>query len=176
MSASGKSTMTQPILEHLEAIRIRSDVERKRLFGMKPDADGHALIGEGIYTDESTQRTYTRLAELAGEILDAGYSVIVDAAFLRTHHRLLFQQLAASKQAPYVILEFTASPETLRRRIAERPTNASDADPAVLEHQLRNREPLHEDERHHSVNIDTEAPFDCRFLSKKIRYDCQSTE
>ena len=38
MSASGKSTLTQPILEHLEAIRIRSDVERKRRFGMKPEA------------------------------------------------------------------------------------------------------------------------------------------
>ena len=169
MSASGKSTLTQPILEHLEAIRIRSDVERKRRFGMKPEADGHAVIGEGIYTDEVTERTYARLAELAGQILDAGYSVIVDAAFLKIDQRQRFQRLAAAKQAPYIILECRASPETLRRRIVERPKNASDADLAVLEHQLRNRQPPSESERLYTLEIDTEAPIDARFLADQIK-------
>jgi len=173
MSASGKSTLTQPILEHLEAIRIRSDVERKRLVGMKPEADGHAILGEGIYTDEATNRTYARLAELAGQILDAGYSVIVDAAFLKIDQRRRFQRLAAEKQAPYIILECMASPETLRQRIVERPKNASDADPAVLEHQLRNRHPLSESERLYTLEIDTEVPFDARYLSEKIRCNRQ---
>jgi hypothetical protein len=169
MSASGKSTLTQPILEHIEAIRIRSDIERKRRFGMKPEANGHAAFGKGIYTDEAADWTYTQLTELAGHILDAGYSVIVDAAFLKTDQRQRFQRLAASKQLSYIILEFMASPETLRRRILERPKNASDADLSVLEHQLRNRQPLSETERQYAIEIDTEAPFDDRFLTGKIR-------
>ena len=168
MSASGKSTLTQPILEQIEAIRVRSDVERKRLHGMKPQTDGHAVIGEGIYTEKATDRTYSRLADLAGQILDAGYSVIADAAFLKIDQRLQFQRLAAAKQVPFLILECMASPETLRRRIVERQKNASDADLAVLEHQLRNRQPLSESERRYSLEIDTEAPFDARFLAEKI--------
>jgi hypothetical protein len=169
MSASGKSTLTQPILEHIEAIRIRSDVERKRRFGMKPEANGRAAFGKGIYTDESADWTYTQLTELAGHILDAGYSVIVDAAFLKTDQRQRFQRLAAAKLAPYIILEFMASPETLRRRIVERPKSASDADLAVLEQQIRNRQPLSESERPYTLAIDTETPFDVRSLSEKIR-------
>jgi uncharacterized protein len=173
MSASGKSTLTQPILEHLEAIRIRSDVERKRCVGMKPDTDGHAVIDEGIYTDETTERTYAKLIELASQILDAGNPVIVDAAFLKTDQRLQFHRLAAAKQVPFFILECTASPETLRRRIVDRPKNVSDADLAVLEHQLRNRQPLSESERPYTLEIDTEAPFDARFLSETIRNNRQ---
>jgi aminoglycoside phosphotransferase family enzyme/predicted kinase len=169
MSASGKSTLTQPILEHLEAIRIRSDVERKRRFGIKPEATGHAVIGEGIYTDEASERTYARLAELAGQILEAGYSVIVDAAFLKSDQRQQFQQLAAAKKTPYIILECMASPETLKRRIVARPKAVSDADLAVLEHQLCNRQPLHESERLYRMEIDTEAPFDPRLLADQIK-------
>ena len=169
LSASGKSTLTQPILEYLEAIRIRSDVERKRLHDLKPEADGHVFIGEGIYTEEATDRTYFRLAELAGQILEADYSVIVDAAFLKINQRLRFQQLAASKQVPFRILECMASPETLRRRIVERPKNVSDADLSVLEHQLRKRQPLSESEKLYTLEIDTEAPFDVRFLTDQIK-------
>ena len=138
--------LTQPILEKLEAILIRSDVERKRRFGMKPEDDGYAVVGEGIYTDEVTEWTYSHLAELAAQILDAGYSAIVDAAFLKIDQRQLFQRLAAAKQVPFQILECMASLETLRRRIDERPKNASDADLAVLEHQNRSRQPLSENE------------------------------
>ncbi|MBI5592131.1 MAG: AAA family ATPase [Deltaproteobacteria bacterium] len=169
LSASGKSTLTQPILEHIEAIRIRSDVERKRRYGMRPETDGHAVIGKGIYTDEATEWTYGHLAELAAQILDAGYPVIVDAAFLKIDQRLRFQQLAAAKQVPYMILECIASPETLRRRIVERPKNVSDADLAILEHQFRNRQPLSESERLYSLEIDTEAPMDARFLADRIK-------
>ena len=176
MSASGKSTLTQPILEHLKAIRIRSDVERKRIYGMKPEENGHADIGKGIYSDEATERTYTRLAELAGEIVEAGYSVIVDAAFLKTDQRQLFQRLAATKQAPFLILECMASPGTLRQRIAGRPKNASDADLSVLAHQLRSRQSLSENERIYTLAIDSEAPFDVRFLTDQIKMRLQKNK
>ena len=58
MSASGKSTVSRSLSEQLGAIRIRSDVERKRLFGLKPENDAQAAVGEGIYTAEATHRTY----------------------------------------------------------------------------------------------------------------------
>jgi uncharacterized protein len=171
LSASGKSTLSQLILEHLGVIRIRSDVERKRIYGLKPEDSGHAATGKGIYTDEATEKTYKKLYEVAGQILDAGYPLIVDAAFLNVDQRQQFKLLAATKQVPFLILECLASPETLRRRIIERPKNASDADLAVLEHQLRNRQPLSKSERLYSLEIDTkaEAPLDVRLLTDQIK-------
>ena len=34
LSGTGKSTVTQSLVEHVDAIRVRSDVERKRLHGL----------------------------------------------------------------------------------------------------------------------------------------------
>jgi D-tagatose-bisphosphate aldolase class II non-catalytic subunit len=167
MSASGKSTVTGALIACMEAIRIRSDVERKRMYGMQPEMDGHAAA-QGIYTEDATRKTYDRLAELSAQILDAGYSVIVDAAFLQLDQRRQFQQLAAEKHVPFRILDCVASPETLRRRIVERPKTVSDADSAVLEYQIRNSPPLTENERSYTLQIDMESPVDDAFLMNRL--------
>ncbi len=169
LSASGKTTETQPLLEMLGAIRIRSDVERKRLFGLSADQSATAKSGEGIYTAEATQQTYARLLEQAATILDAGYTVIVDAANLKYQQRSIFQQLAEQKQVSYIILEFSAKPETLRRRIMERKHDASDANLEILEQQLLHWQALHEDEQGFAINIDTEQPYDVNALISRIR-------
>lgn len=168
LSASGKTTETQPLLERLRAIRIRSDVERKRLFGVRAEVNAGSEIGTGIYSTEATQRTYARLLELAASILDAGYTVIVDAANLKREQRQLFQTLASQKKVAYLILEFVARPKTLRRRIMERQQDASDANLNVLEHQLKHWQPLSDDEQEFAIPINTEAPYDVKLLLEKI--------
>jgi aminoglycoside phosphotransferase family enzyme/predicted kinase len=160
MSASGKSTVSGSLVEQIDAIRIRSDIERKRLHCIAPETDVHTDVGCGIYSEESTRKTYSRLRELAGRILDAGYAVIVDAAFLDIDQRQPFQRLAASRQIPFRILDCIASPDTLRRRIIDRPKSVSDADSAILEHQLRHCQPLTEAERAFAIEIGTESPVD----------------
>ena len=60
LSASGKSTLTQPLLERVGAIRIRSDVERKRLYGYAADADTGSGLQSGIYTAAASTRTSPR--------------------------------------------------------------------------------------------------------------------
>ena len=169
LSGSGKTTLSQPLLECLPAIRLRSDVERKRLFGMEALESGRASPAEGIYSAEATKRTYERLRELAATVLDAGYSVIVDATFLRREQREPFERLAREKGVGYTLLEFSATTETLRRRILQRRGDASDADLAVLEHQLAGYEPLAGDEQARCVKIDTEMPFDPVGVVKRIK-------
>jgi uncharacterized protein len=159
LSGSGKSTLTQPILEHVGAIRIRSDVERKRLFGIKPNTGAPSEIFRGIYTPETTDQIYHQLAAFSAQIIDAGYPVIVDATFLDWKHRLIFQKLAATKHVPFFILDFIASPEILRQRISKRRQDVSDADLAVLEHQLSFRQALSEDENLFVMTVDTEKEF-----------------
>ena len=71
----------------LEAIQVRSDVERKRLYGYAMDASTGSAVQAGIYTVEAGRQTYARLAELARYLIEGGYTAIVDAAFLRREER-----------------------------------------------------------------------------------------
>lgn len=145
----GKTTVAQAALGRLQAIRIRSDVERKRLFGLAPLQPSRSGIGDGIYSAGATQLTYARLHQLARGLLDAGFPVIVDAAFLRHAEREQFRQLAGEMAVPFVILDIRAAPATLRQRILQRldqAKDASEADLRVLETLQAAQEPLQPDE------------------------------
>lgn len=139
LSGSGKTTASTARLLACgdgRLVRLRSDVERKRLFGLQPLASSGSVPGGGIYTPEANERTYRRLAELARGMLAAGWSVIVDAAFLRRAERKAFRTLAAEAHAEFFILFADAPTEELRRRIAARAGDASEATQAILERQI----------------------------------------
>jgi len=159
-SASGKSWLSERLVPAVPAIRLRSDVERKRLAGLESTARTAAQLQQGIYSPEFSHRTYGRLADCAETCLRAGLSVIVDAAFLETTDREMFTTLAIRMKVPWLIVSCHAASETLARRIRERShsaTEASDADLAVLTAQLGSAQPLSETERAQTVTIDTGA-------------------
>lgn len=145
VSGSGKTHATNRRLasaDFLHLVRVRSDVERKRLYGLAPEA----ASGGAIYTPEATARTYARLAEVAELAVAHGWSVIVDAAFLKRAERDACRALAAKLDVPFAILAPATSPEECARRLAARQGDASEATVAVLEQQLRWLEPLGADE------------------------------
>jgi predicted kinase len=159
LSGSGKTSCSQTILETIGAVRIRSDVERKRLQGLKAEARTGSGLGAGIYAPDATRETYARLAALAEAVLSGGYPVLVDATFLKREQRDAFHALARRLHVPFRIAHFAASHETLVARIASRTaqgSDASEAGPQVLEAQLRIREPLAADEEAVAVCFDTE--------------------
>ncbi|HBZ29678.1 MAG TPA: hypothetical protein DEO56_03670 [Nitrosomonas nitrosa] len=168
LSASGKSTLSQSLLELIGAVRIRSDVERKRLFGVNSDHTTKSDINNGIYSAEATVKTYAKLKSLAESILNADYPVIIDAAFLKYAQRQSFQNLAHSNQIPFIILELTASAGTLRQRIQARTHDVSDADTSILEHQLATTEPLRDDELPYCISIDTEKTVNLEKINLEI--------
>ncbi len=150
VSGSGKSRRTGQLLEALPgAIRVRSDVERKRLFDLGPLDDSRSMLGQGLYTTEASARTYQRLYELADRLLAAGHPVLVDATFLKRAHRQPFRALATRHGVPFLLLHCAADPATLRQRVAARRArgdDAAEADVEVLERQLRHVEPPGPDE------------------------------
>ena len=87
LSGCGKTFVTTRLLSAFAAIRIRSDIERKRIHGMSPTERTEVGIRQGVYDARADEQTYYRLAELATEVLEAGYSVILDATFLSRAHR-----------------------------------------------------------------------------------------
>ncbi len=160
----GKSTFAQIALERLGAIRVRSDVERKRLFGLDALADSRSQTGAGIYGEEATRRTYARLHELARNLIAAGFPVIVDAAFLRHAERESFYALAREMGVPFIIASLRTDGAILAQRLAQRSSrgdDASEADAAVLRTLQAVQEPLQNKELAAAViftnNGDTDA-------------------
>ena len=147
LSGSGKTTLAQKMLETRGLIRLRSDVERKRLAGLDACARGGEALG--LYSEAFGQRTYQHLAELAEGLLRAGWSVVVDAAFLQRWERDLFRALAQRLGADFGIVDIQADPDVLKARVRQRQAegrDASDADLRVLEQQLATAQPLDADE------------------------------
>ncbi|KAI5915164.1 bifunctional aminoglycoside phosphotransferase/ATP-binding protein [Thauera sp. 2A1] len=157
VSGSGKTSQSQGLIEARGVIRVRADVERKRLFGLAAEDSSVAVAG-GIYNAEASRRTYARLAEVAAIALMTSWPVLADATFLRRGQRAAFAELARRLQVPFAILAFDAPEATLRARVAARAArggDASEADVAVLDVQLALREPLSDDERAMTLAVDT---------------------
>lgn len=156
-SGSGKSTIAAQLAEKIGAFQIRSDIERKRLFDYRALVQTGSGIDDGLYTQEASLKTYQHLKELAKTVLEAGFPVIVDAAFLKTGQRDPFRQLAASCGVPFHIIVFEASDRELCRRIKQRQNDASEATVAVLHHQQQSAQPLSEQEQSAAITINTES-------------------
>jgi len=165
VSGCGKSTLSRELADKTGAIWIRSDVERKRLHGLGPQEKSFSGMRTGIYTPESTDRTYGRLAAACRIILDAGYPVIVDATFLQRHARKTFYKIAHDFNSAVIILDFQADEAILKARIIQRieqGLDASEADLQVLSDQFQHQDPLDEMETHLSIKLDaaTATPMD----------------
>ncbi|MCA0439349.1 MAG: AAA family ATPase [Proteobacteria bacterium] len=168
LSGSGKSTAAAQLLQQ-GAVRLRSDVERKRLHGLAP-LDDSAALGLDIYTSEASRRTFAQLAAQARALLAAGYPVIVDAAFLRRRERDAFHALARELGLPFAILHCHADPDRLRERVRQRRAaggDPSEADLAVLARQQQQAEPLAPEEQERTLDLATDKAWDAPALYRR---------
>jgi aminoglycoside phosphotransferase family enzyme/predicted kinase len=157
----GKSTLSQGLLECIGAIRIRTDVERKRLHGLGAHQSSRSGIAGDLYAPDVTRATYERVAALARTVVASGLVAIIDAAFLRRWQRDLFRALADELGVTFVIVDIAASEATLRERVRQRASVGNDASEAgldVLAYQVRTDEPIAPDERADVVTFDGELP------------------
>lgn len=163
LSGSGKSTITQPLAPLINAIIVRSDVERKRhLQGQFAD----------LYSSQATRQTYELLASAAAAIISAGYHALIDATFLKREQRQQFLTLARQLNVPCIILDFQAPRELLIEWINDRiarGSDVSDANVAVLEQQISNQEQLTTDEKRLSLIIDTSHRVDVTRLATVVQ-------
>lgn len=146
LPGSGKTFRSQALLEREGAIRLRSDVERKRLFGLAM-LERSRERGLDIYTPAAGGRTYAVLLEKARALLEAGWPVVLDAAFLRRAERDQARALAREVGVPFAILDCEAPQDVMRERLRARSADASEADAAVLAQLAATAQPLGEDER-----------------------------
>lgn len=160
LPGSGKTHVTQQLLERAGAVRVRSDVERKRLAGLAAEADSRR-IGD-LYTAAATEATYASVLERAGSSLRAGFPTVIDAAFLRRTERKRARRLAEDCGVAFAILDCQAPLPLLRERVQQRHArggDASEADVAVLEDLAKAAEPLDAAERAVAIEVDTARPL-----------------
>ncbi|MGO2504076.1 MAG: AAA family ATPase, partial [Cobetia marina] len=172
VSGSGKSRFTEEMVRELGGVRIRSDVERKRLYGFAADADTGSGLNGGIYTPQATHATYERLSNLSATLLESGIPVCIDATCLKKSQRDRLRHEAEARGLPVLMISFEADEETLRRRIVKRSQRSGEASEAgleVLDKQLANREPFAPEEHGQLIHIDTTAPNANVTLARLIR-------
>ena len=106
------------------------------------------------------------------KILRARHTVIVDAAFLKRDQRAPLRAAAEQAGAPFVILDIHAPDDILRERLRQRALQnqeVSEADLAVLDHQLATQEPLTADEQAATLIVDSGISPDITALVQKLR-------
>jgi len=156
LSGSGKSTLARQLVESLGVIQLRSDIERKRLFNLRPEADSGSSLEQGIYTRRASEQTYDHLENLVRIITASGFTVIVDATFLKRSDRQRFKNMAAQCQLPHVLVSCEAPEKVLRERIiqrSKRQNDPSEANLEVLQQQLQSQDIIDQQERDHTQMI-----------------------
>ncbi len=132
LSGTGKSRLARDLAPDIGpmpgAVIVRSDVERKALFGM---AETEKLPADA-YTPAVTEQVYGIVADKTRRIVAAGHSAIADAVFARLQER---QAVTKSFAGRLRALFLTASLETRIARVGARARDASDADRSVAEAQ-----------------------------------------
>lgn len=99
LSGTGKTRLAYALAPQIGpmpgAVIVRSDVERKALFGIAETEK----LPPSAYTQSENERVYGVLADTARHILAAGHSAIVDAVFARQSERDALAAVASPVQA-----------------------------------------------------------------------------
>lgn len=168
-SGSGKSWLAARLADAMPALRLRSDVERKRLAGLSAHARTGSGPDAGLYAETATAPTYARLLEGALALAAAGFDTLVDATYLDAERRAAVATAAAAAGIAHAWLECEASPTTLRERVRTRRDDPSEATLEVLERQLARRAPLTLAERTRAVRVDTGGDVDVAAVAAALR-------
>lgn len=174
-SASGKTWLSDRLVPRLPAIRVRSDVERKRAYGLDETEASGSSVGEGIYRPVARREIYSVLAVAAETCLRLGLHVIVDASFLYRTDRQRFSEVASMLDASFIIVDTHAEPEELLRRVRVRVSDAGDASEAdanVLRYQFDSEDPLDAAELERTVIVATDTDVDPAAVVGLIQSAC----
>ncbi len=170
LSGSGKSYISNLLCRKLNAIRVRSDIERKRLLGFLPIlCEGYSLVflqgkrslsrfKDDPYNIEVTNYLFKRwLPSIAEICIKNGHTIILDATFLREEERAIMKKISKKLMVPYAIIDCRCSDSTAEERISQRASEQFD--PSEADNNIRNlqkhwQELLTIEEQRFSIAID----------------------
>ncbi len=172
MSGSGKTWISTKLMGFMPAIRVRSDIERKRMMDLEETEKSYSPVGEGIYTAKASREVYQRLFSVARSMLEHEHNVILDAAFLREADRKAAIEVARHAGRFAAIVSVTAPPALMRERITRRTRiadGASEADLKVLDYQLDTADPVRNTEHALVIEVDNVGDIDVSAIAARIK-------
>ena len=132
LSGTGKSALARMLAPAIGpapgAVVLRSDLERKALFGK---AETEPLPAEA-YTPTTTLRVYCTIADKARRALAAGHSAIVDAVFAMPGEREGVEKSAAALGVPFHGLFLVADLNTRLARVGGAVSSAGSTATCIL--------------------------------------------
>src|SRR5262249_61831994 len=130
LSGTGKSAIARALAPRIGAapgaVVLRSDVERKALFGKAEDEP----LPPEAYAPAVTAPVYCMVADQARRVIAAGHAAIVDAVYARPFERDTIERSAAALGVPFRGLFLEADLATRLARVGGRPGDASHPHPA----------------------------------------------
>lgn len=141
LSGTGKSTLARALAAALGAapgaVILRSDVIRKRLFGVA-ETDP---LPQDAYKPEMSRRVFAEIERLAAEVLAQGHAVIADAVYGEDWQRTGIAAVAGKLDLSFDGLWLEAPQRVLEQRVDARSGDASDATSAVVRAQAARIKP-----------------------------------
>ncbi|WP_412050051.1 AAA family ATPase [Hoeflea sp. Naph1] len=135
LSGTGKTVLATSLAHQIGlapgAVHLRSDLERKALFGVSPLTH----LPQSAYGSEVNARVYDIMRDKARAVLRGGHSVIMDATWLNQDERTSLSDLARQEGVQFTGIWLIADTAVLETRVSSRRGDASDADVAVVRKQ-----------------------------------------
>ena len=145
LSGTGKSTLAQGWAKKCEIPIYNSDVVRKELVMGVSSLESHKeAFGKGIYSPATTEKTYKKMARLAGRHLMMGESVALDATYTSSNERRRVIDLAGTADAKIHFIHCTCPDEVIKKRFKARavdPEKVSDGRWEIFLEQKKNFNP-----------------------------------
>jgi len=135
LSGTGKSALARALAPEIGAapgaVVLRSDTERKALFGKTE----HDRLPSEAYKPEVSLRVFAELADKARRTIATGHSAIIDAVFAKPDERTLVEASARVLDIPFRGIFLQTDLATRLSRVSGRAHDASDADAAIASQQ-----------------------------------------
>ncbi len=135
-SGTGKTTIARKLAPFIGrfpgAVHLRTDIERKAWF----DVEDTTRLAPDSYTEKISEEIYERIFKKADDVLKAGKSVVIDAAFLKPDQRARTESIAHDLGLSFTGLWLNGDEDILIERVAARIGDASDATPDIVRRQL----------------------------------------
>jgi predicted kinase len=155
---AGKTRLADSLARRWGLAHISSDIVRKELAGISAAEHRYEPFNRGIYSRESTLRTYHEMVRRAEATLRQGRSVVLDASFssaaLRSEALAVAQRSGAASRLFLCAAPDAAIHERLDRRVG-REGVASDGRWEIYAQQKASFEPVAEEH----VVVDTSGPL-----------------
>jgi predicted kinase len=147
LMGTGKTTLARALSEARGWPVVHSDQVRKTLVGLEPTIPILEEFGQGIYSEEFSNRTYVEMLRLAHQHLQEAPGVILDGSYKRAAERKRLRQAARQWGAQAVFVYCACPKEIIRARLTRRAENAraiSDGRVELLNLQAEDFDPLEE--------------------------------